>query len=45
MWQNNFFVAWIDWSHAFDFRMCFRKTLVAFDFDEKLTQIIAQITM
>ena len=30
MWQNNFFLAWIDWSHAFDFRMfckninCFR---------------------
>ena len=30
---------------AFDFRICFGKTLVAFDFDEKLTQSIAQITM
>ena len=32
-WQNNFFLAWIDWSRAFDFRICFGKTLVAFDYD------------
>ena len=35
MWQNNFFVAWIDWSSVLDFRICFEKTLVVFDFDEK----------
>ena len=28
-----------------DFRICFGKTLIAFDFDEKLTQRIAQVTM
>ena len=37
--------AWIDWSRAFDFRMCFGKTLIASDFDEKLTQSVAQVTM
>ena len=36
-------VAWIDWSHALDFRICFGKTLIAFD--EKLTQGVAQVTM
>ena len=45
MWQNNFFLAWIDGSHAFDLRIYFGKILVAFDFGEKLTQGIAQITM
>ena len=34
-WQNNFFLAWIFWSCAFDFRICFGKTLVAFSFHEK----------
>ena len=29
MWQNNFFLAWIDWSHAFDFRM-FCKNIKSF---------------
>ena len=38
MWQNNFFLAWIDWSR-------FGKKLIAFDFDEKLTQSVAQVTM
>ena len=37
MIQNNFFLAWIDWSCAFGFRVCFGKILVAFDFEEKLT--------
>ena len=32
-------------SRAFSFRICFGKTLVAFDFDEKFTQSVAQITM
>ena len=32
-------------SSAFDFRICFGKTLVAFDFDEKFTQSVAEITM
>ena len=27
-----------------DFRICFGKT-IAFDFDEKLTQIVAEVTM
>ena len=27
------------------FRICFGKTLVAFDFDEKLTQSVTQITI
>ena len=45
MWQNSFFLAWTDLSHAFDFRIRFGKTLVAFDFNEKLTQSVAQITM
>ena len=31
--------------HVFSISECFGKTLVAFDFDEKLTQSIAQITM
>ena len=29
----------------FDFRVCLGETLVAFDFDEKFTQSVAQITM
>ena len=44
MWQNNFFLACIDWSRALDFRICLEKTLVAFDFDEKLKQSVAKIT-
>ena len=32
-------------SHAFNFRLCFGKTLVAFNFDEKLTQSVTQKTM
>ena len=36
--QNNFFLASIDESRAFDFRICFGKTLVAFVFDEKLME-------
>ena len=43
-WQNNFFLGWVDRSHAFDFRICLGKT-AAFDFNEKLTQSIAQRTM
>ena len=35
----------VNLSRAFDFRICFEKTLVAFDFDEKFTQSVAQITM
>ena len=31
-------------SRAFYFRICFGKTLVAFHFDEKFTQNVAQIT-
>ena len=45
MQQMNYFVAWIDWSGASDFRIYFGKTLVACDFDEKLTRSVAQITM
>ena len=45
MMQNNFFLAWIDWSCAVGFRVCFGKILVASDFEEKLTQSVAQITM
>ena len=37
-WQNNFFVAWIDWSRTFDLRIYFWKTLIASDFDKKFTQ-------
>ena len=33
----------LDWSSAFDFRIWFAKTLIAFDFDEKLTQRVAQV--
>ena len=33
----------MEWSHAFDFRICFGKTLIALDFDEKLSQSIAQL--
>ena len=40
-----FLFAWIDWSRAFDFRICFGKTLIAFNFDEKLTQSVAQVIM
>ena len=29
----------------FDFRICFGKTLIVFDFDEKLTQSVAQVTV
>ena len=43
-WQYNFFLVWIDLLRAFDFRIYFGKTLIAFDFDEKLTQSVAQIT-
>ena len=45
MWQNNSFLAWIDLSHAFNLRIWFGKTLVAFDFYEKITQNVAQITV
>ena len=45
MWQINFLLAWFDCSRPFDSRICFGKTLIAFDFDEKLTQGIAQVTM
>ena len=38
MQQMNYFVAWIDWSGASDFRIYFGKTLVAFYFDEKQTK-------
>ena len=31
-----------DLIYAFGFRICFGKTLTAFDFDEKLTQSVAQ---
>ena len=44
-WHCNFFLAWIDLSRAFDFRIYFGKILVACDFDEKLTRSVAQITM
>ena len=39
MQQMNYFVAWIDWSGASDFRIYFGKTLVAFYFDEKQTAL------
>ena len=42
-WQKNFFLAWIDLSRAFHLRICFGKT-VTFDFVEKITQSVAQIT-
>ena len=32
---KNFFLAWIDWPRAFDFKICFGKTLIAFNFDKK----------
>ena len=35
MWQNNFFLAWIDSSHAFDFRM-FCKNINSFRLSWKL---------
>ena len=44
-WQNNFMIAWIHWPCFFNFRICFGKTLIAFDFGEKLTQSIAQVIM
>ena len=31
--------------HKLSISECFGKTLIAFDFDEKLTQSIAQVTM
>ena len=43
--QNNFFFALTDWSRAFNFKICFRKTSFAFHFDEKLTQSVAQVIM
>ena len=41
-WQHNSFITWIDLARAFDFRIYFGKTLVAFDFDEKITQNVVQ---
>ena len=38
-------LAWIHWSCALDFRLCFGKTLVAFGFDENVTQSVAQTSM
>ena len=43
--KKKLFFVWINWSRAFDFRICFGKTIVAFDFDEKFTQSVAQIPM
>ena len=43
--DKSFLLSWIDWSRAFDFRICFGKTLIASDFDKKLTQSVAQVTM
>ena len=40
---KHFFLAWIDWSHACDMKICFGKTLVVIDFDEKVTETVAQI--
>ena len=40
-----FNLAWFDSSSAFYFRICVGKTLIAFDFDEKLKQGDAQVTM
>ena len=37
--------AWINLSRAFGFKICFGKTLVVFDFDEKFTQSVAHMTM
>ena len=45
MWQNNYFLAWFDWSCAFNFKIYFEKALIAFDFDEKLTQSDAQVAI
>ena len=45
MKHKSFPVSIVNLSRAFDFRICFEKTLVAFDFDEKFTQSVAQITM
>ena len=45
MQQNNICPALIDWWHASDFEICFEKTLVAFCFDEKHMQSIAQMSM
>ena len=42
---KKFVLARINWSCLFDFRICSGKTLVAFDFVEKLTQSNAQISM
>ena len=42
MSQNNFFLGCFDWSHAFNFRI---GKAVPFDFNEKLTQNVAQITL
>ena len=44
-WQYNFFLAWIDLSRVFDFRIYFGKILISFDFDEKLAQSVAQVTL
>ena len=44
-WQYGSFFAWIDLSRASDFRIHFWKTLVPFDFTEKLTQSVAQSTI
>ena len=43
-WIIKFHVS-IDWYRAFNFRICFRKTLAFFDCDQKLTQSVTQITM
>ena len=43
--QNNFFFAWIDWSRAFNFRICFRKTLIPFHFEKTHTLSVAQMTV
>ena len=45
MKHKSFPVSIVNLSRAFDFRICFKKTLVAFDFDEKFTQSVVQITM
>ena len=39
------FFAFLNWSSAFDFRIFFGKTLISFNFDQKLTQSIAQIIL
>ena len=38
-------LAWINLSRAFDFRTCFGKTLMTFDFNEKFIQSVTQITI